>query len=233
MSAQTTSNSAAQPKQAKKTQPKLPFSRFRQLFFIRRFPKFFGGIPEVWDPPELDEDYQRLIHDEGFVAVGYGEYEDLTAHPVIMQDVRDLNQHLLPTFFMLGQKARYYQNQFYMYQWVFIVGAFLTTLFGTLALYFYGQVDPTAVAAQSGGDPFAVGLSYLTAIIGAITAFTTTLSNRGEPRKRWSKVRRLTEETRASYFRYLAHLPPYETPERVQRLREMVVAMQIKEQENV
>lgn len=232
MSDQLTSAPPAAPKIEKKPRKKSPLSRFRDLFFVRRFPKFLGGIPEEWEMPEDDDEYQRLIHDEGFVSLAYPDYGDLTAHPTIYQDIKDLNQHLLPTFFMLGQKARHYQNQFYVYQWVFIVGAFLTTLFGTLALYRYGQAD-AAAAAQSSGDPFAIGLSYLTAIVGASTAFTTTLSNRGEPRKRWSKVRRLTEETRACYFRYLAHLPPYDTAERVQRLREMVVDMQIKEQENV
>ncbi len=232
MSDQVASNPAAEPKTEKKPTRKRPFSRFRDLFFIRRFPKFFGGLPQEWVLPD-DTEYQRQIHDAGFVSLDSEEYGDLSAHPIILQDLKDLDQHLLPTFFMLGQKARYYQNQFYMYQWVFITGAFLTTLFGTLALYLYGQVDASALAAQTAGDPLATALSYLTAIIGAVTAFYTTLSNRGEPRKRWSKVRRLTEETRACYFRYLAHLPPYDTSERVQRLREMAVAMQIKEQENV
>ncbi|MCB9452132.1 MAG: DUF4231 domain-containing protein [Anaerolineaceae bacterium] len=260
MSAQAKSSKAAKPKTQKKRTWR-PFSRLKDLFFVRRFPKFFGGAPEEWEKPESEEEYQRYIHNQGFVSPDHWEGEEMAKHPVVLQDVKDLSQHLLPTFFSFGQKARHYQNQFYVYQWIFIVGAFMTTLFGTLALFSYQLVgttpsdavvsslgdtgalelnDPTVTTtteansqASADAQTFATGLSYLTAIVGAITAFTTTLSNRGEPRKRWSKTRRLTEELRAHYFRYLAHLPPYDTSERVQRLRELVVAMQIKEQENV
>jgi hypothetical protein len=35
------------------------------------------------------------------------------------------------------------------------------------------------------------------------------------------------------YFKYLGHLPPYDTTDRVQKLRELVIDARIKEQENV
>jgi hypothetical protein len=73
----------------------------------------------------------------------------------------------------------------------------------------------------------------MTAIVGAVTAFITALSNRGEPLKRWGKTRRLAEELRMNYFNYLSHLPPYDKPDRVQKLREMVINIRVKEQENV
>jgi Protein of unknown function (DUF4231) len=75
--------------------------------------------------------------------------------------------------------------------------------------------------------------SLITAAIGAITAFFTAVSNRGEPQKRWGKARRLTEELRMHYFTYLSHLPPYDTPDRLKVMRRNVVDIRVKEQQNV
>ena len=59
------------------------------------------------------------------------------------------------------------------------------------------------------------------------------MSNRHEPQKRWGKTRRLTEELRMHYFTYLSHIAPYDTPDRLQIMRENVVDIRVKEQENV
>jgi hypothetical protein len=121
---------------------------------------------------------------------------------------------------------------------VFIWGAFLTTVFGALATLFYAPVGdastaPAAVLAAADRQAIQQFFSYLTAIIGAITAFTSALSNRGEPQKRWGKTRRLAEELRMHYFNYLSHIEPYDKPDRVQKLRENVINIRVKEQENV
>jgi len=92
-------------------------------------------------------------------------------------------------------------------------------------------------AAERSIDASAVNwqqvFSIITAIIGALTAFFTALSNRHEPQKRWGKTRRLTEELRMHYFTYLSHLAPYDTADRVQVMRENVIDIRVKEQENV
>ncbi|MBZ0275588.1 MAG: hypothetical protein K8I60_05565, partial [Anaerolineae bacterium] len=111
MSTQTAGTAAAQPKRPKKNTKPRGIRRFGQLFFIKRFPKFFGGDPEDWSQPEDDAEYQKHIDREGFVSAAHWKEDDLTQHPVVLQDIKDLEQHLLPIFFSFGQKARHYQNQ--------------------------------------------------------------------------------------------------------------------------
>jgi hypothetical protein len=190
----------------------------RDLFFIKRRPRF-GAMRPDWEPPKTEAEYQKMLDQEGFVSNVYWKEDDLNQYPVIAQDLRDLEQHLLPSYFEFNQKSRYFQNRYYLYQWVFVVGAFLTTLLGTLA-------------ATSGDAGIARWLKYGAAIVGAVTAYYTTLSNRGEPQKRWGKTRRLAEELRMSYFKYLAHLAPFDKDDRVQKLRELVIDTRLKEQEN-
>lgn len=211
---------------------------YTNLFFLRRRPRL-RGIPLEWERPEDDDAYETFIHREGFVSSRYWQDGELRHHPIIAQDAADLAEYLLPTFFQFSQKSKYYQNQFYLYQWVFVIGAFLTTVFGALAtlLYIPPNLSVAATAAAERSlDANAVNwqqiMSYATAIIGAGTAFFTALSNRGEPQKRWGKTRRLSEELRMHYFTYLSHLSPYDTPERLRTLRENVVNIRVKEQEN-
>ncbi|MBZ0280474.1 MAG: DUF4231 domain-containing protein [Anaerolineae bacterium] len=194
---------------------------YNDLFFIKRRP-IFRGLSIEWDRPADEDDYQKLIDREGFISHKYWHGGDLSKYPTITQDLKDLDQHLLPTFFEFSQKSKYFQNDFYLYQWIFALGAFFTTLFGTLA----------ATVGIAGGNSAGRVLSYMTAIVGAVTAYYTTLSNRGEPQKRWGKTRRLAEELRMNYFKYLSHLPPYDQADRVQKLRETVIDIRVKEQEN-
>lgn len=201
--------------------------RYQDLFFFRRRPR--RNIPIEWERPADDADYQRLLEGSGFVSPSAWQEQyndDLSNHPVIAQDLADLDQHLLPTFFELNQKARYYQNVYYYYQWIFVWGAFLTTLLGTMAAF---TADPTSTGFESYISRF---LSIMTAIVGATTAYFTALSNRGRPNERWAKTRTLTEELRTEYFKYLAHLSPYDKPDRVQVLRANVVEVRVKEQES-
>ncbi len=205
-----------------------PKSTIKDLFFLKRRPRL-RNVPMDWDPPTDAAAYQKLLNDEGFVTNEYWKDDDISNHPIINQDLADLDEYLLPTFFEFSQKSKYFQNQFYLFQWVFIWGAFLTTILGALASIFYlaspGPVVNTGLSVQQ-------FFSYLTAFVGAVTAFITALSNRGEPLKRWGKTRRLAEELRMNYFNYLSHLTPYEKPDRVQKLREMVIDIRVKEQEN-
>ena len=203
-------------------------SSIGNLFFFKYRPRL-GGIPMDWERPSDDDAYQKMIHDEGFVSVKFWQDDDISLHPIVKQDLEDLEDYLLPTFFEFSQKSKYYQNQFYLYQWIFIEGAFLTTVLGTLASITY-VANSSQVNAPQTWQQF---LSYMTAIVGAVTAFITALSNRGEPLKHWGKTRRLAEELRTNYFKYLSHLPPYDKQNRPKKLHEAVVSSRLKEQENV
>lgn len=208
-------------------------SRWSDLFFFRRRPHM-RGIPPDWEQPD-DDVYQKLIQDDGFVSIKLWKEGDIASHPIIVRDLKDLEQYLLPTYFQFSQKSKYFQNQFYLYQWVFVWGAFFTTVFGTLSTLYSlpgGDASTQALNGVSGVTVHQL-FSVMTAIIGAATAFFTSLSNRGEPQKRWGKTRRLSEELRMHYFNYLSHLAPYDQPNRVQKLRENVINIRVKEQENV
>ncbi len=218
----------ANPAKTARSQKKR-FARWNNLFFFRRRPHLRDVSPE-WNKPADDDTYQKMIRDEGFVSIKYWEHDDINKHPIIAHDIKDLEQYLLHSYFEFSQKSKYFQNQFYLYQWVFVWGAFFTTVFGTLSTLFSLPAGATGTASTSSIHQF---FSILTAIIGALTAFTTALSNRGEPQKRWGKTRRLSEELRMHYFTYLSHLTPYDQPDRVQKLRENVINIRVKEQENV
>lgn len=219
--------SSASAANASSAKPKSK-SRVSELFFSKRRPRL-RGIPVEWERPEGEEAFAKFIDQEGFVSTKFWTADDITQYPIIWQDLEDLEEHLLPTFFQFSQKSKYYQNQFYLYQWIFIIGAFSTTVLGALASIYYVS-DPLA---EPGRQAIQQMFSWLTAIVGAVTAFITALSNRGEPQKRWGKTRRLAEELRMTYFQYLSHLPPFDKPDRVQKLRETVINIRVKEQENV
>lgn len=229
---------------------------FSDLFFVRRRPKWLG-VPKEWEAPQDEATYQSLLKSDDFLsAVDFPE-DAAAKHPVIVQDMNDIRQYLLPTFYEMSQKSKYYQNLYYFYQWIFIFGAFFTTLFGTLATYnIVGNTETSTAVVTPEADASAQGVGeitpesttvttivstgnnfwsrtfgIITAIIGALTAFTTTLSNRSEPQKRWGNTRRLAEEMRMHYYKYISHQPPYDGGDRLSKLREII--MKIKEQEYV
>ncbi|MEZ4668147.1 MAG: DUF4231 domain-containing protein [Anaerolineae bacterium] len=211
---------------------------YSSLFFLKRRPRL-RGVPLEWEHPGDEDAYQHLIDKENFVSSRYWHNGELDMYPTVKQDADDLAEYLLPTFFQFSQKASYYQNQFYLYQWVFVIGAFLTTVCGALAtlLYIPPNLSIAATAAaersiEANMIDWQQVMSAATAVIAAITGVVTALSNRNEPQKRWGKARRLTEELRMHYFTYLSHLPPYDTANRLRVLRENVVNFRMKEQEN-
>lgn len=211
---------------------------YSQLFFNRRRPQL-RALPKDWERPADEDDYQKLIHADGFVSPKYWEDDDLSQYPVIVHDANDLAEHLLPTYFSYSQMSKHYQDRFYYYQWVFVIGAFLTTVFGSIATLLYIPPNLSVLATQAAERSQAASainwqqvFSIITAIIGALTAFFTALSNRHEPQKRWGRTRRLTEELRMHYFTYLSHMPPYDTENRVEIMRANVVDIRVKEQQN-
>ncbi len=196
--------------------------------------------PKEWERPADEAAYQEALYWEGFITPNFWDDDDLANYPKIMQDLDDLEEYLLPAFWEYTQRARYYQRNYYFYQWIFIIGAFLTTAFGALTTYFNAG-DGTSVTFLGTaytnisifGRPTNYGMdnffSLLTTIVSAITSYFTLLSNQGEPRQRWANYRRLAEELRMLYFKFVSRLPPYDKPNRVDKLRHRVI--EIREQE--
>lgn len=196
----------------------------KNLFFVKRVPRM-RGVDLYWKRPPNETEYQKMLDDEGFITPVFWKDNDLLAYPVIKQDLADLEEHLLPAFWEINQRAKYYQNSFYYYQWIFMFGSFATTVLGaatTLAYTLDGEWEKTLT----------VVFGILTTILSGTLAAYGTLNEQTSPQKRWANNRRLAEELRTSYFKYLAHIAPFDTPERVQEMRKAVLVVRRKENEN-
>ncbi len=237
------------------------------LFFFRRHP--FHNIPKQWERPDDDAYYQQMLEWEGFITLDGWKDDDLNQFPIIAQDMGELEEHLMPTFWEFNQKSKHFQNNFYFYQWVFIIGAFLTTVAAILTAYFQSQpveiieqnvaqvmpneaeapalvpgTEQSLVTDEAGREfvidttrsDFGQGLgkilSWVTLIVSLLTTYSATMTNHGEPRKKWNNYRRLTEELRMTYYKYLSHLEPFDTSERVNVLRARILEIRRKEQDN-
>lgn len=219
------------------------WKRFTRLFFVKRRPK--PHTPMYWTPPQAapnqryqdTEEYQQLLSREGFISPKHWTRRDLKKYPKIMQDLTDLEQHLLPVFWEFNQKSLHYQNRYYLYQWIFMLGTFITTILGVFTTYAFTLPDFTMNLAilDIGGDksPWVTIFGALTALIGAITTYFSFMSTNGNPQVRWAKTRRLAEELRTLYYQFLSHNDPYHDENRVQKMRETVLEIIRKERENV
>ena len=196
---------------------------FKNLFFVKRRPQ--THVTMEWEKPKSDDKYQEALDWEGLIAYTRWKEDDLTQYPLLMQDLKDLDQHLLNVFFEFSQKSKHYQNRFYFYQWIFMLGAFITTVFGAATTFTYTLPDDGGILPRI--------LGITTAIIAAISAAFNVMSTQGSPQARWARTRRLTEELRMTYFKYLAHIEPFHVEDRVQVLRQTVLSIRRKENENV
>ena len=80
-----------------------------KFFFIRRMPSL--GLSRDWERPPESE-YQRQVLQEGFVT---SDFVKKSGSDDLAEDIRELEQHLLPHFWRENQQARYYQNRYYQY----------------------------------------------------------------------------------------------------------------------
>lgn len=199
--------------------PAVPQSRSRpQYFFLSRRPRL-RGFPREWVRPPTDEEYQRLAAREGFIVASSLQGE---ASDVLKADVRELEQHLMQHFWRLDQEAKYYQNWHYLYQWTFIITAFLTTALSALTVFIHG-VDGDQSLGIIGLTEL---LGLITAIISGIAAAVAFLNANQAPQQQWFKARAKAESLRSLYFVFLARQAPFDVQgggERIQRLRRAVL----------
>ena len=221
-------------------------SLIRRIPGVKAYLKWYSNTPfgryepKTWTRPESEDEYQQELYWQGFISPDHWEDDDLTEHSAIMQDLSDLDEYLLPVFWEFNQAAKYYQRKYYYYQWVFIIGAFLTTVMGVLSTFFSGGDGPVQLMGNTYEEVYLLGwqpglsmvtlFSGVTTIVSAITSYFTLLSNQGEPRKRWASYRRLAEELRMLYFKFLSRMEPYNKASRVEILRKRII--EIREQES-
>ncbi len=192
--------------------------RKSKFFFIRRIPSM--GMRREWVRPPENE-YQQQLLQEGFVT---SELLKRNASDELSADVRELEQHLLPHFWRTNQRAKFYQNRYYQYQWAFILAALFTTAFAAVNVYFYAQSWNTKTFLGEIRSTEFLGL--LTALISGIAAAVSFLDANQMPQKRWFKARAQAESLRSLYFLFLARAKPFDAPtsrERVNRMRQKVI----------
>lgn len=204
-----------------------------KIFFMNpsRLPKVF--YPQSWN--ELTgEALQRKIKEEGFIAkADFDDYPALMDVEPFNQEIQELEELLIKPYFIASQKAKFFQNMHFLYQWVLVIGAFVTTLFATVAVTVNTSpliIDPSNPSSIVINNPEAVvnrGIVKASSIATALVSFVTTiitayLRNR-QPQYEWYSWRRVTEELRRHYFMYLTHLAPYDKPDRVEVLERNVV----------
>jgi hypothetical protein len=192
-------------------------SYFSNLFFIRRSPRLRGALQE-WVQPD-DATYQTLVHEHRFVTVkdieeyiqGKAPGLSLADFPTITDDLRMLNgDSYLHDYFSYDHSATHYQNTFYLYNWVFAVGAFTTALLGFLSIVLSSSL-----------------IWILTGFIGFVTTVYTFKNNREVPQREWYVNRRRAETLRSHYYQYLAQVPPYHGSNENREIRLLQTAIQV------
>lgn len=207
---------------------------------------------KLWSKPDDPEEYATMLDNEGFVVPSRWSETDLTRFPDIMADLAMLERYLLPNFWSFSQKAFYYQSRYYYYQRIFLANALITTFISVVNSFVFavgGVVDARFIMyimVIFGFNDFSqvpefltqpslyvnTMLGILTTIVSSRATYYTLLSNYGEPRQRWARYRRLTEELRMTYFKYLAHLGAFANQGRVKNLRTAVLILRQQEQED-
>jgi hypothetical protein len=209
--------------------------RYKNLFFVKRRPKLHK--PMYWEKPQDEDVYQDMLHQEGFLSVKHWTKHNLSRYPMIQQDLKDLEQHLLPVFWTFNQKSIHFQNRYFLYQWVFILGAFLTTFLGILTTYSFTLPESAITVGEVSltlpdGSAWTLVFTVATTFIAALTTFLGLISDQSKPQTRYARYRRLTEEVRMLYFQFLAHAPPYHEIDRVQKMREKILEIKRQEVDN-
>lgn len=175
-------------------------SYLSNLFFIRRRPMLQGSLQD-WQKPDDDAAYQELIRSHNFLTTrDIQDYiqtkaPDLTLanFSTLVDDLELLNgETYLHHYFQYDVAAAHYQNNFYLYNWIFVFGAFMTALLAYLSV---------------GSSNSIIWLA--TGIIGFITTVYTFKNNREVPQREWYVNRRRAETLRSHYYQYLAQVPPY------------------------
>lgn len=174
-------------------------SYFSNLFFVRRRPKLQGSLQE-WHKPD-DATYEALVRSHDFLTVkDIEEYIQnkapnltLADFATIVDDLELLNgDTYLHHYFRYDAAAGHYQNNFYLYNWIFVLGAFVTALLAYLSVISSSSL-----------------IWIATGVIGFITTVYTFKNNREVPQREWYVNRRRAESLRSHYYQYLAQVPPY------------------------
>lgn len=181
-----------------------------KYFFQNRRPKL-RGIPREAALHAEDAGYQERLAQEGFIALDRWP----EASQALREDVRELEQYLMPSFWRIDQQARYFQNRHYLYQWIFILAAFLTTAMSAISVFFHGSSRDVSLGLFSLTEL----LAALTVVVSGIAAMVSFLNANQIPQQNWFKARARAESLRSLYFTFVARRPPFNAPTGRERSR--------------
>ena len=162
-------------------------------------------LPYFRRVPPLDENF-TLIKDADLQALFDRDKIDPAVAEQVRADLKFLDHELLRLFRNRDHNAKLHQNRYRLYQILYIM---LAALAGML-----GAFQAVAIKDNPGWVPlFAFGET----IIASIVTFLATLSGREASFPLWLNNRRSAELMRREFFRFLAHLPPYDRLDGFQR----------------
>jgi hypothetical protein len=184
-----------------------------KYFFRRRVPRL-RGIKRNWVRPSDPDCYGVMLQKEGFISTSL---LGSVATDELKTDCQQLEEHLLPSFWKVDQMARFYQNRYYLYQWVFILSAFITTaLAATNVLSHDSRIGVS-------GDVLNAVLGVLTALTSGAATAVAFLNANESPHRRWFTARTQAESLRSLYFTFLARQKPFDSAEAIDRVQSLRV----------
>ncbi|MBL8132186.1 MAG: DUF4231 domain-containing protein [Anaerolineae bacterium] len=149
--------------------------------------------------------------DPTFTLVGDALIQELTAKfsldaeaiARIKTDIAHLEAELLRYFRETDHNAKKFQNGFRLYNWRLLMLATAATLVGSLQAISL-SISPAMLLV----------LGALETIIALYTVYVVNARGRDASVEDWLKNRRMSEQLRREFFRYLMMLPPYNQDEK-------------------
>jgi hypothetical protein len=206
----------------------------KDLFFLNKNRRPKWRVPREYVRPQDAQEYRKQLVRSGFITPddirrfnqdnslpeGALKRLRLDLEHLLNSEISPLsNASFVDRLYQFDTDAKYYQNSYYRFQWIFILGAFLTTLFSVVAAM-SNQIDPSGIFA---GVAWAV-----TAVCGVGTAVATALNQSRRPQLRWYVNRRKAEAMRRHYYLFVMRAEPYsgETAARRAKLAEVITQIE-------
>lgn len=197
-------------------------SSWGKLFIFRRRPHLLRMPTPLTQPaqgalPEAKTLYNTQLEQAGFISESLLKDKGLTLTPELQTDLAALDEHLLADFWQQDYEALYYQNLYYLYQWIFILGALLTTVAAAVGVYIFESNPDVGLLGVKATD----ALQILTAILSGLVTAVSVLSAAQSPQDRWFKARTKSESLRSLYFLYLTRRDPFDKRSHTERVRQL------------
>ncbi|MGB7339299.1 MAG: DUF4231 domain-containing protein [Phototrophicaceae bacterium] len=195
------------PEPDKNQQPKtMGEERVKESRFewFRQFPSFnFPSEPRKDFVLLKESDVKELLDD---YDIGY----DTPAAQRVWEDIDVLNEELMPIFRERDHVAKREQNRYRLYQLSFLFLATAATAIGSFQVW----------ALQSAQEMILV-FGLFETFIALLTVFVSTLMGNRQPLGEWLENRRLTEQLRREYYRFLTDTEPYDLLDGVDRKKRL------------